>query len=174
MRRVKLYVACSLDGYLARLDDSVDWLFSPEGDEDFGYGEFFASVDTLIMGRRTYDISLELGGSGFYEDRTILVLSRSRAGTAEDGAIYTDEEPRHLIDRLRSNDGSDIWLMGGGQVVRSFLVDSLVDRIELFVHPILLGEGIPLFPPGFPETDLALNESRSFENGLVHLSFTRM
>ena len=174
MRQVKLYVACSLDGYIARLDDSLDWLFSPDEDGDgFGYDDFVASVDTLIMGRRTYDISVALGGPGYHEDRTTLVLSRSREGIADDGAIYTAEEPRLLVERLRANDGGDIWLMGGGQVVRAFLAASLVDEFDVFVHPILLGEGVPLFPAGFPETPLELRGSEVHPSGLLRLSYRR-
>lgn len=174
MRTVKLYVACSLDGYIARLDDSLDWLFSPsEGGDAYGYSEFFDSVDTLVMGRRTYDISVELGGAGYYEDRTVLVMSRTRTGIADDGAIYTAEKPGLLIERLRANQGGDIWLMGGGQVVRSFLAESLIDELELFVYPVLLGEGVPLFPAGYPETSLELRATESRPNGLVHLSYRR-
>lgn len=168
-RRVKLFIAASLDGYVARRDETIDWLFS---DADYGYTDFYASVDTLIMGRNTYDVGLTFEQYP-YPGKRVLVLSRTRSGLDQNGAEYTAEEPFELLHRLRAEPGDHIWLVGGGQVVRAFLAAGLVDEIDLFVHPILLGDGLPLFPAGFPEARLELTSSQSFPSGLVRMSYRR-
>lgn len=168
-RRMRLFIAASLDGYVARRNETIDWLFS---DADYGYAEFYASVDTLVMGRNTYDVGLTFE-SYPYPGKRVLVLSRTRKGSDQNGAEYTAEEPFDLCHRLRTEPGGDIWLVGGGQVIRSFLAAGLIDDLDLFVHPILLGEGLPLFPAGFPETRLELTSTEAFPSGLVRLSYRR-
>ena len=168
-RRIKLYIATSLDGQVARRDETIDWLFR---DADYGYRDFYASVDTLILGRATYDVCLTYDVFP-YPDKRIVVMSRSRTGIDQNGAEYTAEEPFLLAHRLRGESGSDVWLVGGGETVRSFLVTNLIDEIDLFVHPILLGDGRPLFPAGFPETRLVHLSTETFPSGLVRLSYRR-
>jgi dihydrofolate reductase len=169
-RKIKLYIATSLDGQVARRDETIDWLFT---DADYGYSDFYASVDTLILGRATYDVCLTFD-SFPYPGKRVLVMSRSRTGTDQNGAEYTADEPILLAHRLGAESGGDIWLVGGGEAVRSFLAANLVDEIDLFVHPILLGDGKPLFPAGFPETRLQLASTEAFPSGLVRLSYRRM
>jgi dihydrofolate reductase len=168
-RRLRLFVASSLDAYLARRDERLDWLFT---DADYGYTDFYASVDTLIVGRRTYDVCLTFDVYP-YAGKRVLVMSKSRNGVDQNGAEYTAEEPFELLHRLRATPGADLWLVGGGQTVRSFLAANLVDDIDLFVHPILLGDGRPLFPAGFPETKLRLASTEAYPSGLVRLSYER-
>jgi dihydrofolate reductase len=168
-RRVRLFIAASLDGHIARRNDTIDWLFT---DADYGYAEFYASVDTLILGRNTYDVCLTFE-SFPYSGKRVLVMSRTRSGSDQNGAEYTADDPFELVHRLRKESGADIWLVGGGQVVRAFLAANLVDDLDIFVHPILLGDGLPLFPVGFPETKLALASSQPYESGLVRLTYSR-
>lgn len=168
-RRVRLFVATSLDGCIARRNESVDWLFT---DADYGYADFYASVDTLVLGRNTYDVCLTFEEFP-YRGKRVIVLSRSRSGSDQNGVEYSREEPFDLVHRLRTEPGADIWLVGGGEVVRAFLAANLVDELDIFVHPILLGDGRPLFPAGFPETKLRLAASESFPSGLVRLRYTR-
>jgi len=168
-RKIRLFVASSLDAQIARRNDTIDWLIS---DADYGYADFYASVDTLILGRNTYDVCLTFEAFP-YPGKRVIVLSRTRSGADQNGVEYTAEEPFEVVHRLRREPGGDIWLVGGGQVVRSFLAANLVDGLDIFVHPILLGDGLPLFPTGFPETKLALASSQSFPSGLVRLSYVR-
>jgi len=168
-RRIQLFIATSLDGLIARRDDAIDWLFT---DADYGYDDFYAGVDTLVMGRNAYDVCLTFEHFP-YPGKRVIVLSRTRTGADQNGAEYTAEGPFELAHRLRNEPGSGIWLVGGGQAVRSFLAANLVDALDIFVHPILLGEGLPLFPHGFPETRLALASSEAFASGLVRLSYVR-
>ena len=168
-RKFKLFIAVSLDGHVARRDETIDWLFT---DADYGYSDFHSSVDTLILGRSSYDVCLTFERYP-YAGKRVLVLSQSRTGVDQNGAEYTAEEPFALAHRLRAEPGGDIWLVGGGQVVRAFLAANLVDEIDLFIHPILLGDGLPLFPAGFPETKLRLLSTEAYATGLVRLSYGR-
>lgn len=170
-RLVKLFIACSLDGYIAREDGAIDWLFS---DQDYGFGSFFASVDTVVMGRHTYDLALSFPEYP-YADKNVYVFSRSRPeGKDERGSLFTAESPGNLISRLRDDPGKDIWLVGGGQLVRSFLDEDLIDRLDVFIHPLLIGSGLPLFPRGSIQTNLRFEGTTSFVSGLVQLSYVRL
>lgn len=170
MRLVKLFIACSLDGYIARDDGGIDWLFA---DQDYGYSSFFSSIDTVVMGRHTHDLALSFPVYP-YADKTVFVFSRTHpAGEDERGASFTSESPEDFVSRLRDDPGRDLWLVGGGQLVRAFLDHDLIDQFEIFVHPVLLGSGLPLFPRGAARTNLRLEGVTPFVSGLVQLSYTR-
>ncbi len=169
MRNVVLGLGISLDGYIARLDDSVDFLFMPK---DYSMAEFMASMDTLIMGRKTLDAALKLGGT-FDGSMPAYVFSRSKTPGERDGVIFVNQTPARLIAQLRKRKGKDIWLMGGGEIARAFLKADLVDELYLGVVPILLGEGIPLFPSGFPQRNFTLVENKTFSKGLISLKYKR-
>jgi dihydrofolate reductase len=168
-RRIQLFIATSLDGHIARRDDAIDWLFT---DADYGYTDFYASIDTLVLGRNTYDVCLTFEKFP-YPGKRVIVLSKTRNGSDQNGAEYSADEPFELAHRLRREAGGNIWLVGGGQVVRSFLAANLVDDLDIFIHPILLGDGLPLFPTGFPETKLVLAASQVYDSGLVRLTYSR-
>lgn len=165
---VTLFIATSLDGYIAGPDDDLSWLFT---DADYGFSNFFAGVDTLIMGRGTYDVVRTMGPWPYAGKRTI-VVSRTPSTTVEtpETELYSGDLPG-LIDRLGSEGRLNVWLVGGGELVRSFLEQELLDRITVSLHPILLGKGVPLFPGGFRRTMLLLEDTRSFEGGLVQLNY---
>lgn len=169
MRRIKLYIAASLDGFIARPDGAIDWL-ATEG--DYGYGPFYASIDTVVMGRKTYDTARSFGEYP-YPDRAGFVFSRQRAGTVDENVTFVGGDVGEFADALRRRPGRDIWLVGGGELARSFFDRDLVDEIQLFVHPILLGSGVPLFPPRPGELRWRLLRSRAFPNGLVELHLAR-
>jgi dihydrofolate reductase len=169
LRKVKLSAAVSLDGYAARLDHTFDWIFS---DQDYGLNDFFRSIDLVVMGRKTHDVMLRMGQPS-YPGMTNYVFSRSKTGS-EGGVEFVSGDLKSFIGVLREKLGKDIWLAGGGQLIRSFLVCDLVDEISLAVHPVLLGSGIPLFPPGFPQTKLQLVHCRQYPTGLVALTYKRV
>src|SRR5882724_1031701 len=166
-RKVILGLGISLDGYIARPDGSVDFLFMPK---DYSMVEFFASVDTAIMGRKTLDVSLKMGGGSFSGSAMAnYVYSRTLHAGKRDGVVFTRESPSDLIGELRKKRGKDIWLMGGGKMVREFLKADLVDELYIGIVPVLLGEGIPLFPPGFPQREYSLVENKTYTRGLIAL-----
>jgi dihydrofolate reductase len=171
MRSVVLGVGISLDGYLARLNGAVDFLSMPK---DYSMSSFFASVDTAIMGRKTLDAGLKMsGGSLPHSDMPMYVFSKSKPSGERDGVIFINETPATFIRKLRRRSGKDIWLMGGGELARAFLNADLVDRLRLGVVPVLLGEGIPLFPSGFPQRDFTLLENKTYSKGLIALTYER-
>lgn len=169
MRRVKLFIATSLDGYIARADGRVDWLFT---DADYGYAAFYDSVDAVIMGRRTYDDALGFGPYP-YADKAGYVFSHSRPAASSEHVSFVSERPAALVASLRGEAGRDIWLVGGASLTASFLDNDLVDDFIVSVHPILLGSGIPLFPRQGRELSLALAGVTSFDSGLVQLRYER-
>jgi dihydrofolate reductase len=170
MRRVVLGLGISLDGYIARRDGSVDFLFMPK---DYSMAPFFKTIDAAIMGRRTYDVAKAMGGGGFGGEMISYVMSRSLPGGERDGVTFTRESPVALVARLRKQEGKDIWMMGGGELARGFLREDLIDVLYLGVVPVLLGEGIPLFPGGFPQRDFELLENKTYSQGLIALTYKR-
>ena len=169
MRRVKLFIATSLDGFVARIDGSVDWLFT---DRDYGMGEFFASVDTALIGRKTHD-QMVAGGRPAFEGMTNYVFSRSRR--ADDGVPveYVSSDLVSFVGTLRRQPGKDLWLVGGGDLVAEFRERDLIDDVILSMHPVLLGEGIPLFPGRHEPLNLELTKCVEFERGLVQVWYRR-
>ncbi|MFS0872616.1 dihydrofolate reductase family protein [Paenibacillus xylanilyticus] len=146
--KVVLYIAMSLDGYIARRDGSVDWLFDVEGDGgDNGYAAFYQTIGTVVMGRSTYEEVLTLSEDFPYADRPTYVLSRSEQPPAPH-VQFTTEYVETLIPRLKQASDDDLWIVGGGLLVQAFLEKQLLDEIEVAIIPKILGEGIPLFPTG--------------------------
>jgi dihydrofolate reductase len=171
MWKVVLSLGISLDGYIARPDGAVDFLFMPK---DYSMAPFFATVDTAIMGRKTLDAGLKMsGGSLPRYNMPIYVFSNPKPPGERDGVIFVNETPATFIRKLRRRSGKDIWLMGGGELARVFLKADLVDRLYLGVVPVLLGEGIPLFPSGFPQRDFTLIENKTYSKGLIALTYER-
>lgn len=165
---VTLFIAASLDGYIAGPDDDLSWLFT---DADYGFSSFFAGIDTLIMGRGTYDVVRSFGDWPYEGKRTIVV---SRSGDVnidtDQTELYSADLPS-LIARLGEESCDNVWLVGGGELVRSFLEQGLLDQITVSMHPILLGTGVPLFPGGFRRTMLMLRDTEVFDGGLVQLNY---
>jgi dihydrofolate reductase len=171
MRKVVLGLGISLDGYIARLDGSVDFLFMPK---DYSMAPFFASIDTALMGRKTFDAAIKMGAGGFSgSGMANYVFSRSLAAGKRDGLIFTKQSPSAVVRQLRKSQGKNIWLMGGGELARDFLKADLVDELYIGVVPVLLGEGIPLFPAGFPQRKFSLVENKTFSKGMIALKYKR-
>ena len=171
MRQVTLGVGISLDGYIARPDGSVDFLFMPK---DYSMAPFFKRVDVAVMGRKTYEMALKLGGGSIAGGGLeYYVFSRSLDVGQRAGVTFVKDPPKALIGALREKKGKDIWLMGGGELTRAFLKDDLVDELYLGVVPVLIGQGIPAFPSGFPERQFKLTENKTYSRGLIALRYQR-
>jgi dihydrofolate reductase len=172
MRKIILAAGISLDGYIARPDGSIDFLFMPKG---YSMGPFFKTIDTALMGRKTYEVALRMSGGKYpsYGLRTY-VFSRSRAPGERDGVIFTNDSARKIVESLRKREGKHIFHMGGGELAREFLKQDLIDEVHLGVVPVLLGEGIPLFPTGFPQRNFDLIENKTYPQGLVTLKYARV
>jgi len=168
-RKVVLGLGISLDGYIARPDGSVDFLFMPK---DYSMGPFFKTIDTAVLGRKTHDDGLKMGGT-FGGGIKYFVFSRTLPPGERNGITFTNESPGAVISAIRKQPGKHIWLMGGGELIRDFLKEDLVDELYLGVVPVLIGEGIPLFPSGFPQREFDLIENKSYSQGMIALKYKR-
>lgn len=167
MPRVVLFIATSLDGYIASPDGTVDWLFH---DADYGYTEFMASVDAVVMGRKTWEQTRTFEDVPF-AGKQVLVFSRSQSYANESRIRFVEGDPATTINETQSTITKDIWLVGGGDLIQQFIQGNLIDEFRLFVHPILLGEGIPLFTQKSQRTNLTFVGSQSFPSGLMELKY---
>jgi dihydrofolate reductase len=141
--------------------------------KDYSMAVFMASVDTAVMGRKTWEVALKMGASFTGSHMAHYVFSRSQPAGERGGVTFVDVPPADLIGRLRNQTGKNIWLMGGGELARDFLGADLVDDLELGIVPVLLGDGIPLFPSGFPQRDFRLVENKTYSKGLIALRYER-
>lgn len=168
MRKLILYIATSLDGYIARKNGDFDWLFT---DDDYGYHAFMAGIDNVLMGYKTYEVLLGV------EDYELKVKHSYVFTTKEipssDNVTFINRDIPEFVRNLKNENGKDIWLMGGGEIVSLLMKDDLIDEYMIFVHPILLGEGIPLFPEGFSQVNLRTVKTKKYPSGLIQLHFTR-
>jgi len=173
MRKVILGAAMSLDGYIARADGSVDFLIMPEGGSS-GMADLFSGIDTIVFGRKTLDAGRAHSRGGIPSGPwTTYVFSRSEPRGERDGVVFVDQTPAAFVAELRKRSGKDIFHMGGGELASAFLEADLIDEMRLGIVPVLLGEGIPLYPAGFPQRDFSLVESKNSANGLLSVIYSR-
>ncbi|HEY3181112.1 MAG TPA: dihydrofolate reductase family protein [Casimicrobiaceae bacterium] len=168
MRRLKLFIAASLDGYIAGRGGDISWLFR---DGDYGYEAFFAGIDTVLSGRRTYEAALSFE-QWPYPDRNVVVFTRGNTlRIVSPNTVATSRAPAEILAELRAREGRDLWLVGGGELVRACLDARLIDDVIVSIHPILLGEGVPIVAPGAARTPLTLTAERRYPSGLVQLTY---
>lgn len=173
-RKVVLYIASSLDGYIASENGNLDFLSMVESPgEDYGYNDFIATVDTVIMGRKTYDKVLSFGIDFPHRDKKCYVLSRTKTGRDEN-VEFVAGNIAGLIANIRKTGGNDIFIDGGAELVFELMKQNLIDRFIISIIPVLLGAGIPLFKPGTQKQKLQLAASRAFSSGLVQLWYDRV
>jgi dihydrofolate reductase len=167
-RKVILYIAMSLDGYIAKHDGNLDFLAKVEmTDEDYGYSDLVNNIDTVIWGRKTFDKVLTFGNELPYKDKSVYVISKSKSGN-HGHAVYRNDAVE-LLRELRNKEGKDIYCDGGGEVVFELLKHHLIDTIVISVIPHLLGDGVRLFKDGRPEQNLKFKHCVSYPSGLVQV-----
>ena len=173
MRKVIYAVGTSLDGYIARLDGSLDFLHLRPS--NYSMASFFKTIDVGLMGRKTYEAGVRMAG-GKFESHGLrcYIFSRLLPEGERDGAIFLREEPKRFVQELRNKKGKDIWLIGGGKLAQEFLKDDLMDELYLGIRPVLIGEGIPLFAAGFPQREFTLMESKTYSGGVIALKYERV
>jgi dihydrofolate reductase len=169
MRKLTFGVANSLDNYLARPDHGVDWL--RWGDEAAAVmQDFWKTIDTVLMGRKTYEVAARSGQGGSSPGITTYVFSQTLA-EAPAGVTLVREGAAAFVRDLKAQPGKDLCLLGGGELARSLFAAGLIDELGLNIHPVLLGRGIPLFHPMDRQIDLELQECRAFQNGCVYVTY---
>ncbi|MEQ8753825.1 MAG: dihydrofolate reductase family protein [Coleofasciculus sp. G1-WW12-02] len=168
MAKIRLFIASSLDGYIARTSGEVDWLFT---DADYGYTEFFDQIDTVLMGRKTYKQILSFGEYP-YSGKEGFVFSNTLSGQEENSVKFVGGDLTEFVSRLLNRSECDIWLVGGSQIIHYFLKQGWIDELILSIHPLILGQGIPLIVNNPQlETPLELKEVRSYDSGLLQVYY---
>jgi dihydrofolate reductase len=168
--RLRLYIAASLDGFIATPDGGVSWL-DPYHSPDLGYEHFMKSIGTVVMGRATYEQALGFPGPWPNAGKRTIVLTSRPIESAPRDVERWPGDVASLADHLRTKSTRDVWICGGARTARAFLDLDQVDRIELYVIPVLLGEGLPLFERSPHQSSLRLARTRSFKNGVVELVY---
>ena len=168
LRRIKYFAAMSLDAFIAGPDGEVDWLFM---DQDYGLNDFFAGIDTVLIGRKTYEFMLSQGLRA-YKGVKNFVFSGSLNPEDFPEVSMIGDGAAEFVEGLLHKPGKDLWLIGGGELFRLLLSHDLVDEIILAVHPVLLGRGIPMLAEMPRSVNLKLTDVRTFDTGLVLLSHT--
>ena len=171
-RKVIVHIATSADGYIARPDGDLEWLTSRPAPKGFyGMNAFMKSIDTTILGRKTYDVSVEMGAKFDSGGRAFVFSRQPPPGDAPAGAEFVTEAIGPFIDRLRKQPGKGIWLMGGGELIASFLDERAVDEFVISVVPVFIGDGIPLIARRHRHVPLELQSVERFDDGLVQLHY---
>lgn len=172
MRKVTFGGANSLDNYFARKDDSVDWLMWTDEVSTI-MAEFWKSIDTVVMGRKTYEVALRMGAGGgnHYPGITTYVFSRTLTKNSNKGVEIISEDAAKFVRTLKSQEGKGICVMGGGLLAKSLFEADVIDEIGFNIHPVLLGSGIPLFHEMDHQIDLELLECRVLKTGCVMLTY---
>src|SRR5690554_6066797 len=175
MRKISLFIAMSLDGYIAKPNDDLSFLKLVEKEgEDYGYTKFTETIDTLIIGRKTYDYVLNEIGASHYDngERDVYVITRTEKPNKGRTIFYTGSLIE-LVEKLKSESGKNIYCDGGAEVINELLKNDLIDELIISVIPILLGNGTRLFKDGRPEKVLEFVSAKSFDTGLTQLHYNR-
>lgn len=173
MTQIIYQVAASIDGYIAASDGSVDWLSSFQiENNDYGYAEFYASIDALVIGSRTYEQVLEFG-EWPYPDKPCWVVSGRSLKVEQPEVKLTSKSPGEIVAELQTEKLNRVWLVGGGQLAASFRVQGLISEYMIAVIPMILGAGIPLFGSPGSQEPLNLVECKPFPQGVVLLRYLR-
>lgn len=172
-RKVILYIATSIDGYIAKPDDNLDFLSIVEQEgQDYGYAEFLKTVDAVILGRKTYDKVISLGFDFPHADKDTYIITRSPRPNIGSVKFYAGNL-KSLVIKLKSENGKNIFCDGGAEIVNELLKDNLIDEFIISVIPILLGNGTKLFNDGRPEQKLELVSTKQYDKGLTQLHYKR-
>jgi len=175
-RKVILFISMSLDGYIAKRDDNIDFLsVVDQAGEDYGYFEFIKSTDTVIIGRKTYDNVVAMGFEYPHHDKDVYIITRhDRPVLTESTFRFYSGDLKELIIKLKEAEGKHIYSDGGAEIVNELLREDLIDEFVISIIPVLLGDGIPLFKSGRPESQLKLINSTHYEKGLVQVHYERI
>lgn len=174
MRKIILYIATSIDGRIAEPDGGIEWLseFPITEEMDYGYKDFFASIDTIVMGGRSWREMSNMDAMGAYADKTVYVVSRHHWGEKENIKFIT-QDITERIAALRNEPGKDIWLFGGGELISMLLAANLIDEMQIAYIPVILGQGISLFPEQFKESKWKVIDTKIYDSGILKVDYQK-
>jgi dihydrofolate reductase len=171
-RKIIVNISTSADGYVARPDGNLDWLTDrPKPKGFYGLPEFGQSTDAKVLGRKTYDWALKMGARFAARDQHYVFSRQLAPGSVPAGVSFVNESISSFVERLRTQPGKNIWLMGGGEIIASFLDEDAIDEFILTVVPTFIGEGIPLLSPRHRTVALRLLGAQPFPDGVVQLHY---
>ena len=168
-RRLRYQVAATLDGFIADPNGGYDWIV---GDPAIDFEALYAEFDTVVMGRKTYELVASQEGGDAMPGMEVIAFSRTLRPTTHRGVRVTDEDPVAVVKALKSKKGRDIWLFGGGALFRTLLDAHLVDTVEIAVMPVMLGVGIPLLPPGGSVRLVLADQKTLPRSGVMMLAYS--
>lgn len=170
-RKLILYIASSADGYIAKPNDDLSFLdrVQKEG-EDYGYHDFVASIDTVIVGRKTYDWVMSQVPEFPHTDKETYIITRIEK-PKEGNVNFYSGSLRDLVTRLKEKEGKNIYCDGGAEIVNELLRENLFDQLIISIVPVLLGDGTRLFQQGIPEQNLELISSKQYDTGMIQLHY---
>ncbi len=175
MRKLSLFIATSLDGYIAKPNDDLSFLKLVEKEgEDYGYVNFTNTIDTIILGRKTYDYVLKEIGASHYDNgkRNVFVITRTDKPSIGKTTFYSGDLTK-LVQRLKSENGKNIYCDGGAEIVNELMKNDLIDEYIISIIPILVGNGTKLFKDGRPEQNIELVNTKTFDTGLIQVHYKR-
>jgi dihydrofolate reductase len=176
-RKIIVYIATSADGYIARPDGDVEWLNRRPHTVDYGMRAFYPTIDTILWGRKTYDWALDYSkksgsSDGMFDTKlTNYVFSTKPPKRETPGVEFVSAPVKAFARRLRAKPGKHIWMMGGGELIASFLDAGEIDEFDIHVIPTFIGEGIPLVAPRHRDVPLRLRSARKYPDGVVRLRY---
>lgn len=177
MRKIRLYIAASIDGYIANIDGGLDWLSAYPITLKLGYGynEFFDSVDSVIMGGRTYRDILNMDVIYPYKDKISYIITRNKMNNPKENIHFISDNIIETLSEKKKQEGKDIWLVGGGEIISMFLDNDLIDEmtITITIIPIMLGAEIPLFPNTAKESTWKLHNTHTYSNNVLQVEYHR-
>ena len=177
MKKIKLFIASSLDGYIARSDGALDWLpdFLKPSKNRHGYNELMDAIDTIIMGSKTYHEIIESNFDWPYKTKSTYVISHRNTNLNEnDNVNFITENITENIEKLKRESKSDIWLVGGGQVMTLLLNHDLIDEMQICYVPAILGEGISLFPNKPKESKWEIVKTQIYDSGMLKVDYQKI
>ncbi len=170
-RKLILYISCSLDGFIAKPNEDLGFLSIVEKEgEDYGYNKFIKTIDTVIIGRRTYEWVIGQGYDFPHADKELYIITRKKQGNHSNLRFYNGDLET-LVRELKSKKGQNIFCDGGSQIVNQLLNKKLFDEMIISIIPVLIGNGIKLFEKGTPEQELQLLSVKKYDSGLVQLHY---
>ena len=168
MRKLRYGVATSLDGFIAGPRGEYDWIVM---DPSIDFAAIYREFDTMVMGRKTFDVTRGQGEGSAEPSMRVVVFSRTLPPRTKGGLTVTDQDPVETVAALKKEEGKDIWLFGGGELFRTLLDAGLVDAIEIAIMPVLVGGGVPLVAPGRLHGGLRVTKSETLPSGILMVSY---